>query len=220
MTEIDFHFDFISPYGYLGWIKGNELCRKKGWTLNPRPIVFGAVLDACGQLGPAEIPAKRAFVIRDAMRKFAAIKIPMAWPKLHPFNPLTALRLALKEVSGNDQVKVIDAIWKAGWIHGEDLSSEDVLSAALKSAGLPAEALLERTRDPAVKARLKEETQRAIELGVFGVPTFVHNGEIFWGEDQIGFLEQKIEGRETLDEKVYRAILVSPRGVDRKVLRK
>lgn len=213
---IDLYFDYLSPYALLGWTKAKKLCQKKGWTLTPRPMVFGALLDHWGNKGPAEIPPKREFVFRDSIRKCAAADIKITFPKSHPFNPITALRLSLEEVSGDNQARVIDALWDAAWIRGGDISAVADLQQALERAGLPAKTLLEKTQEPAVKAALKANTDEAIRLGAFGVPTFFANGELFWGEDQVDFLEQFLENRDVLDRKSYQEAIARPRGADRK----
>jgi 2-hydroxychromene-2-carboxylate isomerase len=70
--KIELYFDYVSPYALLAWEKSKKLCQMKGWTLIPRPVVFGALLDHWGHKGPAEVPPKREFVFRDAMRKCSA----------------------------------------------------------------------------------------------------------------------------------------------------
>jgi 2-hydroxychromene-2-carboxylate isomerase len=214
--KIELYFDYVSPYALLAWEKSKKLCQMKGWTLIPRPVVFGALLDHWGHKGPAEVPPKREFVFRDAMRKCSAAGINLCFPKAHPFNPITALRLSLPEVSGKDQFKVIDALWNAAWIEGGDISTKKDLVIALEKNGLPAQALLEKTSDPLIKDILKSHTQTALTAGVFGVPTFVVNGELFWGEDQMEILERFIEGRDLLDRYHYQEALNRPRGSDRK----
>lgn len=215
-TSIHFYFDYLSPYALLGWEKGKKICALKNWELRAKPVVFGALLDKWGHKGPAEIPGKREFVFRDIMRKSAAFGLKLEFPQYHPFNPITALRLSLSEVSGVNQEKVIDAIWNAGWIRGEDIGSTEVVVAALERAGLPGKLLFEKTSDPVIKTILKTQTDRAIELGMFGVPTMMVNGELFWGEDQWDAIERFIEGRDLLDRASYEGAVRRPRGIDRK----
>lgn len=175
---LHFYFDYVSPYSYLAY---RDLLRR-GVAYEPRPIVFAALLDAAGQRGPAEIPAKRAFLVRDCLRKADRLGVPFTFPARHPFRSIEALRLSLP---GPDQASIIDALFTAGWARGEDLGDPSVLSAALAAIGLDGPARLEATKRPEAKAALIAETDAAIERGVFGVPTFVAGDEVVWGSDRI-----------------------------------
>jgi 2-hydroxychromene-2-carboxylate isomerase len=93
MTNTDWYFDFISPFAYLQSAKMEELSRHA--TITPRPVLFAALLDHHGQLGPAEIEPKRTFIFRQALWLAQRHGIPMKLPPFHPFNPLPPLRLAI-----------------------------------------------------------------------------------------------------------------------------
>jgi 2-hydroxychromene-2-carboxylate isomerase len=196
---VEFFFDFISPYSYLAWSRVRAACVQRGLEVVPRPVLFAALLDHGGQRGPAEIPAKRQWLVTDCLRIASLQGLPFTFPAHHPFNPVTALRAALPEVAGERQTEVVDALWTAGWGAGIDLGSPAALVVALNERGLDGEALIARAGEPPAKEALRRQTADAIARGVFGVPTTVAAGLLFWGNDRIEHLELALDGRDPLD---------------------
>src|SRR5687768_5736520 len=87
------HFDFISPYAYIGWFSLRAIAARHGRAVEPVPTLLAPLLDAYGQRGPAEVPPKRAYLFKDASRKAHREGLgPLVPPPAHPFNPLLALR--------------------------------------------------------------------------------------------------------------------------------
>lgn len=211
---IDFYFDFLSPFAFLGWRRVRDLSSRTGTPVRPRPVLFAALLEKWGQLGPAEIPPKRAYVFRQCYRFAARHGIKMALPRVHPFVPLSALRTSLPIVAGDRQLEVVDAYFEAIWEDGIDGGSIPDLSAALTRRGLDP-AILERAQEPAVKDALRAETGAAIARGVFGVPTFFVGDELFWGNDSLDDVELALAGKDPLDRAAVDAFLARPYGVVR-----
>jgi len=176
MRSADWYFDFISPYAYL---QNAALKRFAGQVaIRRRPVVFAALLDHWGQLGPAEIVPKRRFIYRHCAHQAARLGIPYALPPRHPFNPLPPLRLAVAMGATADAV---DAIFAWIWGQGRAADTPEGIAALAHHLGM-ADAL-SRIAAPAVKAELRANGEQAIAAGVFGVPTLVVDGEIFWGHD-------------------------------------
>ena len=199
MAQIELFFDFISPYAYLAWCDLTRRAEERGDTLVFRPVLFAGLLQHHGQLGPAEIPAKRSWLIRDTMRRAQRLAVDFTFPASHPFRPLTALRLSLLEVSGDKQQRVIEALFRHGWEHGGEMGDDDQLAEALQGMGLEGQALINRTRTPEVKSLLRDRTDNAIARGVFGVPTMIVDDEMFWGSDRIDDLFDHVDGRLQID---------------------
>lgn len=216
MSRVDLYFDYISPYAYLGWVRLRALCREVGAELCAHPVLFAGLLNHFGQLGPAEIEPKRRWLFADVSRLAALQGLPLSCPKAHPFNPLTALRLSVPEATGDLQHDVIDAVFRAGWGRGIDLGSADELSTALDEAGLPGASLVEKAALPAVKQALKASTDAAIKQSVFGVPTMIVNGELFWGSDRIDHVALALAGKDPIDRAAVDRVLERPRAADRR----
>lgn len=219
MNQVYFYFDYLSPYAYLAWGPIQVLCAKRGLALHLHPVLFAGLLTHWGQLGPAEIPPKREFVYKDCYREAMLQGLPFNGPSCHPFNPLLALRISLAEISAADQTRVVDALWKASWGDGIDMSNPQAIKAALDQAGLNGAELVEAAQSPQAKDALRRETEAALARGVFGVPTVIVGDELFWGHDRLSHLELYLDGKDPLDRTQVMAMLSRPRGSDRRAIR-
>ena len=174
-APLDWYFDFISPFAYLQW---RRLRRDHAdVTLNPKPLLFAAILNHVGQLGPAESPQKRRHTYRIVLWQARAAGIPLHFPPAHPFNPLPALRLCL---AAPDRMQAIDAIFAHIWEHGRLADSVEALADVAASLGIDDPAAIARDE---VKRELLANGEEAMALGVFGVPTLRVRDELFWGND-------------------------------------
>ncbi|MGZ5183448.1 MAG: DsbA family protein [Ramlibacter sp.] len=205
---VDFYFDPISPYA---WLASRSLERLEGTGLRIRfvPVLFAGLLKAHGNLGPAEVPAKRTYLFRDVMREAARHGLPFSGPPGHPFNPLTALRMCTALDDDEQRRKLALALFAACWEAGEDISDVAALPRLADAAGFDGEALLTRAATPAVKQALAAATDAAIAEGVFGVPTLRLDGELFWGGDRIETLLWRLNGG-AIDEDHLAAFLARP----------
>ncbi|GGK56979.1 2-hydroxychromene-2-carboxylate isomerase [Amphritea balenae] len=218
--SLNFYFDYISPYAYFSWRKIHTLCERYDIVLNAHPVVFGKLLDHWGQLGPAEVPPKKTALYKYCDRYAKLHGFEFNPPACHPYNPLPALRLSLQKVSGAEQHAVISAIFEAGWSKGADLSCRDTLAGILDNLGLDSVAMLAAIERADIKALLQEETSQAISCDVFGVPAFIIDDELFWGNDQLEHIELYLQGNDPLDPERVEAMLARHRGIDRKTFLK
>ena len=189
---LELYWDFSSPFAYLGTTQAERVAAQYGATLIWRPMLLGALFKAIGQ---ADVPifswpeAKRAYFFRDLDRWANHWGVPFRFPERFPVNSVKALRayLALpEERRGDFRSKVFEAYWS----RGEDISDEVVLGRLL---GREAEQVLARTRDEDIKQALFQATQRAVDAGVFGAPTWVVDGEhLFWGQDRLPLVERAL----------------------------
>jgi 2-hydroxychromene-2-carboxylate isomerase len=205
-VNVDFHFDFLSPYAYLAWTQVQPLARRYGATLRPIPTLLAALLAHGNTRGPAEIPAKRAYVFVDTLRSARHLGVPLAPPPAHPFNPLLALRAVAVVDDAAARVRLIDALYAATWGGGSGCDTIERVQAAVDVAGLPASVLVRAQSEG--KERLKQHTDDAIAAGVFGVPTMrLGDGPscFFFGLDSFGALERHLAGQENIvDDDVTR----------------
>ena len=217
--SIDFYFDYISPFAHFAWRNITPLAKRYDCQIHAHPVVFGKLLDKWGQLGPAEITPKRKWLHQYCLRYAALNGFAYNPPKFHPFNPLAALRMSLKEVSGNEQHQVIDAIFEEGWCHGKDLGDLPTLVTFLEERAIDGDYLSRQIALPNVKQSLVEETNMAINRGVFGVPCMIVDGLLFWGNDQMEHIELLLSGKDPLDQSRLDT-LERPRAIDRKTFNK
>lgn len=193
MTKAHWHFDFISPFSYFQLHRFGEL--PEDLEIELRPTLFAGLLKHWGQLGPAEIPPKRRFTYRFFKWEADRLGIPFVMSPYHPFNPLPSLRLALAAGPSVDNVK---AIYHHIFGEGGEPDTEDGVRAMAERVGVTdVEASLS---DQSVKDALRKNTDDAIAAGVFGVPTFVVDGEIFWGNDATGMLNSYLANPDVFND--------------------
>ena len=190
MKQITFYLDFISPYAYLAFEQLPQVLQGLNYSVDYKPLLFAGLLKHHGQLGPAEIPSKRNWTYRQVLWLAHTHGIELQMPASHPFNPLPLLRLALACGSqGTSNRYVAETIFRHVWRGGADAGDPARLQ-ALTAGFAPA-------RDPAsaeVKAELKANTDEAVALGLFGVPSLVVDGKVFWGFDALPMLRESLEG--------------------------
>jgi 2-hydroxychromene-2-carboxylate isomerase len=199
-APIEFWFDFISPYAYLAWTQVPALAQRHQRPLVLRPVLFAALLDHWGQLGPAEIPPKRVHAFKHVLRRGFDFGVPLQAPPAHPFNSLLGLRLASLELPDADRRALVDRLYRAVWgPEGPGITDPEVVAKLLGEIGLDGQALLAAANSPDNKQRLIAATQEAIEKGVFGVPTMLVEGELFWGTDDLPNLDRFLRGEDPID---------------------
>lgn len=196
LAAIRTYVDVISPYAYLGWRRVHELAARHGRTVEPVAVLFAAMLDAHGGKGPAEIEPKRIYTFKHVVRLAHGYGIPIAPPPHHPFNPLLALRVASLPLAMDERIAVVDALFDGTWASGRGVETAADVVAALDARGLPGAELVAQAATPAAKAALRTHTGAAIARGVFGVPTFDVDGELFWGQDALPHVEWCLRGED------------------------
>lgn len=211
MKTITFYLDFISPYAWLAFEAMPQALQGISHQVVHKPVLFGALLKHHGQLGPAEIPAKRDWTYRQVLWLARQQGCDLQLPATHPFNPLGLLRLAVAcDADGLPNRYVCEQVFRHVWCSGEDAADAQRLAAL--------SAQLEPARDVAsaeVKQTLQAHTQAAIEAGVFGVPTFAVDDKLFWGQDALPMLRAYLQGDAWFDGPDWRAAQALPVGVRR-----
>jgi 2-hydroxychromene-2-carboxylate isomerase len=196
-----FYFDYISHNAYLAWTGIHALAARHGRAVEPVPVLFAGLLEATGQLGPAEIPAKTRWMIRNLLRKAAELGVPFEPPASHPFPPLLPLRVSSLDMPDGVRGRLVDALFRATWALSVDVSDPREVERVAGSAGLDGAAAVRDAGKPEAKARLRRQTDAAIEVGVFGVPSVIVDGELFFGYDDHVWLERFLRGEDPLDRE-------------------
>lgn len=187
MVALDFWYDFASTYSYLAAARGEALAKAAGVELRWRPFLLGPIFRAQGwETSPFVLyPARGTYMRRDLDRHLAELGLPaLKPPQQFPANSLLAARttLALEETA---RPAFTRAIYNAQFAEGRDIADRGVVAGVLTALGHDAESTFARTAEPAIKDKLRAETEEAIRLGIFGAPSFTAaDGELFWGNDR------------------------------------
>tara|TARA_B100000405_G_scaffold280844_1_gene224952 strand:- start:229 stop:882 length:654 start_codon:yes stop_codon:yes gene_type:complete len=209
MLAIDWYFDFISPYAYFQFQRLKEF--ERYGELRLHPVLFAGLLKAWEHKGPAEIPKKRSFTYRHATWYARQHNIPFKVPPAHPFAPLPLLRLAHAQDS---RFEVVDTIFNFIWRDGMAPGEPDVFMALSASVGVPdPETVL---GEDIVKRSLREATDDAIGHGIFGVPTVMIDGELFWGADATDMALDFVRGEPVMRDEEMNRVANLPAEVHRK----
>jgi 2-hydroxychromene-2-carboxylate isomerase len=203
--RLTFYFDYISHNAYLAFTQLPELAARHDLEIELVPVLFAGLLNAHGQLGPAEIPAKAQWMGRDVIRKAKRLGIPLNAPASHPFNPLLPLRASSLPLRDEERQALVSSLFDATWSESKDVSDPAVVSEAASRAGLDGANVVERTTRDDVKQALREQTGIAIRAGVFGIPSMLVKGVVFWGYDDFPNLDLYLRGEETVTDADVRA---------------
>ena len=193
---VDFYFDFASPYGYLGSLHIDALAARYGRTVNWRPILLGAVFKVTGMSAMMHQPLRGAYLRRDVVRFARLLGVPLCFPEVMPVNGIAASR-AFYWLDARDPAQaraLAGAAYHAHWGEGRDIGAPEVVAEIGAGLGIDPASLLAGIQEPAVKARLRQETDGAIARGVFGAPFFFVGDEPFWGADRLDHLERWLGG--------------------------
>ena len=192
MAPIEFYFDFISPYGYLGSTQVEALAARYGRTVDWKPVLLGiTVMKVMGLKPLPETPLKKDYILIDKPRMAKLLGVPLVEHGLKGVNSLAASRafLWLKAQDPALAVRFAHRIYERLWVQGRDITPAEAVVEEGAAIGVDRAALLAAIESPEMNAALKEAVDAAIAKGVFGVPTFIADGEPLWGVDRLWMLE-------------------------------
>ena len=191
---IDFIFDFGSPNGYLAWKVLPGIAQRSGARINLIPCLLGGIFKATNNRSPfeafGEVKGKLAYEGLETRRFVAKHGITAYRQNPHfPVNTLLIMRglIAARRAGVGDAY--LETVLKAMWEDGEKMDDPEVVRRVLDAAGLDGAALLAATQDPEVKGELVANTEAAVARGVFGIPTFFVDGEMYFGKDRLEQVE-------------------------------
>ena len=196
-TVVDYYFAPQSPWTYLGHERFAQMAHKAGATVRMLPVDFGQVFPISGGLPLGKrAPQRQAYRLLELQRFSDHLHAPINLnPKYFPVagDPAARLIIAVGLHDGTDAaMKIGGAIFSAVWVRERDISDPTVLAELLDEGGLSAERLAQ-SLVPEIQAIYEANTQQAIDAGVFGAPSYVVNGELFWGQDRLDFVERKLQ---------------------------
>ena len=195
-TTIDYYLTPQSPWTYLGHARFAEIARRSKAVVNVLPVDLGKVFPVSGGLPlPQRAPQRQAYRLIELRRFADHLRMPM---HLHPAyfpvagDPASKLITVVRERDGAEAAMTLaGAILRGVWAEERNIADPQQLAAMLAEQGLPAERL-EASRAPEIQALYDAASQQAIERGIFGAPSYVIEGELFWGQDRLDFVERRL----------------------------
>jgi len=187
MTDIRFFFDFASPYGYLASLEIDTIAARHNRRARWHPIMLGAIFKKTGMKPLVHQPLRSDYFRHDCVR-FARLRgVPFQFPNVMPMNALAASRAFYWSTEQHAALArpFAQTVFQRHFGHGEDLSDVEAVVSVLASLGIDIDTARSALQDPAVKNRLRRETEEAERLGVFGSPFVIVDGEPFWGADRL-----------------------------------
>ena len=193
---IDYYFSPSSPWTYFGHARFVAIARAAGAQVNLRPVDYGKVFPVSGGLPVKSRPLQRqAYRMMELERWRAHLGMPLTLePAFFPVASNDACKIIIAaEAHGSDLALALAAtILRACWAEEKNIADHAVLAACADRAGLPGGTLAAQLGDAAVRARFDAYTDQAIARQVFGAPTFMVDGALFWGQDRLDFVERAL----------------------------
>jgi carboxymethylenebutenolidase len=196
--DIQYYFTPVSPWAYLGHERFRAIAKAADARVEVLPVDFGAIFPVSGGLPLAKrAPQRQAYRLVELRRFSEWLKVPLhVQPRHFPVDagPAARLIIATNAAAGPPAALTLaGAMMRAVWAEERNLADRETLAALLAENSLAA-SLLAESEAPEVAACYETNTQRAIAAGVFGAPSYVVDGEIFWGQDRLEFLERRLRG--------------------------
>ncbi len=189
---IDFYFDFLSPYGYIGSTQINALAARHGYAVNWKVFLVGAAMNKTGQKSAADRSLiDQQYGLRDILRQAAYFGAPFKFPKVFGTSVLPPSR-AYYWVYDRDQAlaqQFAQAVYRQVFVQDVDMRKPENLAPVLETLGLKSAEVIEYAISEAGKDRFRKETDAALARGVFGSPYFFAGNQGFWGSDRLHTLE-------------------------------
>jgi 2-hydroxychromene-2-carboxylate isomerase len=182
--EVEFYFDFISPYAYLAYKKIQSL--PKDIKIKYKPVLLGALHNLEGITAPSFIKPKLKHMISDCDLIANKNKSNFIWNSKFPINSLSIMRGYLF-INAENRELYMNVMFDAYWKDNLDISNEKILKNLIEKCKINSSKFFDGIKDLKIKDELKSITQDAHDKGIFGAPTFVVNNKIFWGQDRLEF---------------------------------
>ncbi len=196
MQPIDFWIEYGSTYTYLSVARIGKLAAASNVEVRWQPFFVMPIMAELGMTqGPfLPFPSKTAYMWRDIERRAAKHGVPYARPATYPVNSLLTARVACIAADEGWCQSFTEGVFRVHWTQNVLIGSDENIRNVLTELGFPASALIERAQTQVVKDRLREQTEHAKSMGIFGAPSFTVGQELFWGDDR---LEEAIEWART-----------------------
>jgi 2-hydroxychromene-2-carboxylate isomerase len=186
MPTLEIWLEYASTYSYLTVSRIGALARERGVQLDWQPFCMAPLRQQIGMGAPfPDASSKAAYMWRDLERRAHTLGLPYRKPEQYPVNSLQTIRVAFVAARQGWCQAFTEEAFRLHWTEGVLIGTEANMQAALRKAGQDPAVVLPLASSPENKEALKAQTQRAIERGIFGSPSFVVAGELFWGDDRL-----------------------------------
>jgi 2-hydroxychromene-2-carboxylate isomerase len=185
---VELWFDFASTYSYIAAERIEALAHGAGVSVAWRPFLLGPIFTSQQGIkdSPFNVnPVRGRYMWRDVERSCARFGIPWRRPSVFPRNSILAARIALTAVDEPWLANFLRAAFRANFAEDRDIAQREVMAELLSSAGASAEGILERAQSQENKDALRAQTERAEQMGLFGAPNLLADGELFFGQDRL-----------------------------------
>jgi 2-hydroxychromene-2-carboxylate isomerase len=191
---IDFYFDFGSPTAYLAYKRLQQLKQQYSFDINYKPVLLGGIFKASGNQSPVANAAKGAYMLTHDLPRFATrYDVPLKFNPSFPMNTLPLMRGAYAAIKLDCFDAYVEAIFNSIWEQGLNLGDSETVIASINAAGLDAQVLIALTQQPEIKQALIDTTEEAVKRGAFGAPTLYIGDEMFFGQDRMDFIEERLQ---------------------------
>lgn len=194
MKNVEFYFDFGSPASYLAWTQLPGIAAQHDARLVYRPVLLGGIHKATNNASPATIASKGAWMQVDLARFARRYGVQFRYNPHFPINTLMLMRAATGLQMQDEALflQYVDVVYRAMWEQPRNMADPTTIAEVLAAGGLDVSLLLQLTESPAVKAKLKEDTEAAVARGLFGAPTMFVGNEMFFGQDRLDFVKEAL----------------------------
>lgn len=192
--QLDFYYDFGSPTTYLAHKRLGQLSEQYDLQVNYKPVLLGGLFKGSGNTSPVTIPAKGKYMLESDLPRFAKrYGVPLNFNPHFPINTLNLMRGAIAADRLGCADTYINLMYDAVWVDGKNMGEPEVVAQTLSSGGLDADAIMELSQNPEVKAELISRTETALGLGLFGAPTMFMDDQMYFGQDRLDFVEEALQ---------------------------
>jgi len=186
--KIDFYFDISSPYSYLAHTQIRKYEKETGEKINYMPIFLGGLHRLADITAPGLNPLRGKYLIKDLKLFADKYKIKYQFNRYFPIKTIQIMRGAIVAGQNDYFQNYIDKFFIAAWVDSLNLNDEKIFEKFLKNMDINYSDFIQKLSDPKIKDELKDRTDTAFKKGIFGAPTFVVNGKMFWGQDRLEFV--------------------------------
>lgn len=187
--ELDYYFDVGSPTAYLSWTQMPKLIEETGAQVNYKPVLLGGIFKATGNSTPVSVPAKGKWMTSDLALWANKYGVPLKMNSKFPVNTLYLQRGLLAYKDHANFAALGDAIFDGMWVSDKDMTDMETVASIVASADIDPAEFAEKINDAKVKQGLIEATEEAVNKGLFGAPSFIVEGQLYFGQDRMEFVK-------------------------------